>query len=320
MRDPAGAERATVPPAIQGVAALLALVVAALNVVPGASLVSDGAWIAGTGHLLTGLAFVGLFTWVAASPRGAGTVLARRFGLHLDDGAHVLAAILQVVFLYLVFGGTVVATADGLQTLADTGENPAGSGGFTAEALLVGLLINLVFFVVAATSWLFLVHGHRGAAMVRELGLQLERFPRGLAWGLGATVLVIIALAAISYGLQALGAEPDNPQADAIAKALTPALAVLVALMAAFGEEIYFRGFLQPRTGIFWQAALFGAIHATYLTPLQVVLPFLLGLLLGVLRERVGLWAPITTHAAYNATALIAAITLSDQMAAAGLG
>ena len=301
-----------VPPPVQALAWVLFALLAYLHVNAALGFLADGALYLTAAHALLFATFGGALAWVGVRAGHAGRVLQQRAGLYLDDGAHVFAALLQFAFLYLIFGLTVLATADGLQAYAETGENPAGAGGFSPNAVLAGLIVNLILFVLAAASWLFLVEGKRGQAMVNALGLQAERLPRGIGYGLLTTLAILVVGAGIGLAVQALGVNTENPQAEAIAAALTPQLAVAVGLLAGLGEEIYFRGFLQPRIGTFWQAALFGAIHATYLTPLQVLLPFLLGLAFGVLRERVGLWAPIVAHASYNAIVLVGVMTLQE--------
>lgn len=70
---------------------------------------------------------------------------------------------------------------------------------------------------------------------------------------------------------------------------------VLVALMAACGEEPLFRGVLQPLIGLLPTAALFGLLHAT--SAAHVVLAGVLGLLLGWMYQWSGsLWPPIAAH------------------------
>ena len=72
-----------------------------------------------------------------------------------------------------------------------------------------------------------------------------------------------------------------------------------VALMAALGEEILFRGALQPLIGLIPTALIFGLLHATGLV--HVVLASLLGLWLGWLYQWTGnLWSPIAAHLALD--------------------
>lgn len=84
-----------------------------------------------------------------------------------------------------------------------------------------------------------------------------------------------------------------------------------VALLPALLEEIAFRGvvlgrlqrLLSAREALVIQAMLFSVIH---LLPLIFVSHFLLGLGLGLLRQRSGsLWPGIVVHAAWNALALV---------------
>ena len=75
--------------------------------------------------------------------------------------------------------------------------------------------------------------------------------------------------------------------------------------MAPLGEEILFRGILQPRIGILAQATAFALMHVAGVSPLQGVLVLLLGIALGLAAKRCGLWASILAHGSYNLVALI---------------
>ncbi|MGD9100373.1 MAG: CPBP family intramembrane metalloprotease, partial [Anaerolineae bacterium] len=70
---------------------------------------------------------------------------------------------------------------------------------------------------------------------------------------------------------------------------------VVVASMAALGEEPLFRGTLQPLIGLLPTAVLFGLLHAT--STAHVILASVLGVLLGLLYQWSGsLWPPIAAH------------------------
>jgi len=91
--------------------------------------------------------------------------------------------------------------------------------------------------------------------------------------------------------------------AGATFQALSPVQMVLIAAAAGFGEEILFRGALQPHLGIFITSLLFGLLHPFTLT--YAILVVLMGAYLGWLAEHgQGLLAPIVTHAVYNFIAL----------------
>jgi len=128
---------------------------------------------------------------------------------------------------------------------------------------------------------------------------------------LGLTVgLVAFALACASAALLG-GLEVDRP--GVLPAGLVGwAAAVLLALFQVFGEELFFRGWLQPLLaarcgpwiGLAVGAAIFAATHALVSPPGPLALfnIFLAGALFGVLALRTGsLWAPIAAHWAWNA-------------------
>ncbi len=277
---------------------------------PAGSSVLDARPLVATAYALVLTPFLVLFTWIGAFPDHASPTLKRRVGVDLSKGGQAVGLFIHLIFLFFVFGNTIISTAQGFWLLQSGGGHPAQGVALSDAGLVASLVANLIFFVAAAVTWLMLVDGEGMRGVVRSLRLDIGKLPRGVAWGIGAVIAVFAAQILLGFILQQVGYVADNPQADAIAGALAarPWLAVVVAALAGLGEEIYFRGFLLERTGNFWQAALFGALHATYLTPFQVILPFALGLFFGYLTRKTSLWAPITAHTAFNAIALWVAI------------
>lgn len=121
--------------------------------------------------------------------------------------------------------------------------------------------------------------------------LRLRNLARATPFGLAAAA-VMLAIGAVAPGAAAVGTAPP--------------WGVLVAygIVAPFGEEILFRGVLQPRFGIAAQAIAFGLVHvaATGLAGACVVA--VLGAVLGFAAQRWGLWASAVAHGAYNVVAL----------------
>lgn len=79
---------------------------------------------------------------------------------------------------------------------------------------------------------------------------------------------------------------------------------VLFSLLAAFPEEVLFRGALQPEVGLLLASIVFGALHA--LTRLYFVYATGAGLLLGVLYSLSGtLWVSIGAHFAIDFVMLL---------------
>jgi membrane protease YdiL (CAAX protease family) len=88
-----------------------------------------------------------------------------------------------------------------------------------------------------------------------------------------------------------------------IASSMTPAGIVVLALLTAFGEELLFRGLLQPWIGLLPQALLFGFLHQIRGPSRWVWAGWatLVGLLLGAIFELSGsLVGPIAAHALIN--------------------
>lgn len=214
---------------------------------------------------------------------------------------------------------TVVASVPLRLGLLDTGS----SFGF-----LVGLLIVVVGYVVGV--WLFAVR--TGALTWRDMGwptVRQGRLRRALR-DIGVAVAVMVP-ATIVVGLAGnllaivLGVEPPAvvPAPRTSGEAL--AVAVAAALLAPFGEEVFFRGFaltswladLGPTSALIRSTLFFAVVHIVNITTDdfatgagQALLQFLvilpLGAVLGLLFLRRGLVAAIAGHATYNGMLLAA--------------
>src|SRR5262249_57168061 len=97
----------------------------------------------------------------------------------------------------------------------------------------------------------------------------------------------------------------DQRMTQAIASGITPARAVLLGLSAGIGEEITLRGALQPRLGIPLTAAFFAALHVQY-SWFGMLVIFLLGVLLGQVRQRASTTSAMIAHGAYDMLAALA--------------
>ena len=139
---------------------------------------------------------------------------------------------------------------------------------------------------------------------------------RGLAEGIAATAPLLLGLwwcRRTSVGPVArLVAFVDTHVAPIFAGMHVAQLA-LVALMAGVGEELLFRGVLQPALAtrvtewpaVIMVGVLFGVVH--WLTAAYAVLAGLVGVYLGAVFLASGnLLVPIVTHTLYDLVALIA--------------
>lgn len=107
--------------------------------------------------------------------------------------------------------------------------------------------------------------------------------------------------------------EAQNETSRAISESInTIQLALAVAFTAAVGEELTFRGGLQPIFGFWFTAIVFTAAHIQYtLTPASLII-FVVAIALGWLRESFNLWAAIAAHFVYNFVGLLISLAMNS--------
>lgn len=133
---------------------------------------------------------------------------------------------------------------------------------------------------------------------------------RPALWGLAATLPLLLGLLVITR-TPVRRARPLRSIHDRIAKVFGNTLAGLqlwqitaIAAAAGIGEEILFRGALQPRLGMVGTAVVFGLLHWATFT--YALLAGAISLYLSwILVATENLLAPVIVHAAYDFVALV---------------
>lgn len=174
---------------------------------------------------------------------------------------------------------------------------------------------GILLFLMGVVPFTWVVATRLGGLHGAMHYLRLERPAASLSLGFGLGVACLLGLWAASYALEASGYTPaPSARLEEVTSLMTWPLALFVAAGAAFGEEVFFRGLLQRRLGLWGQAVLFGAVHANYGTVLQVAVPFALGLLFGYVIQRGGrLWVVIAAHFTFNFLQLAIAIVAAER-------
>jgi len=140
----------------------------------------------------------------------------------------------------------------------------------------------------------------------------------GLLLGICAWGVVLLALLAAALAIYAIGGEKALPKPSAIVPwiASLPVLVrLMVSLSAGFMEEIFFRGFLQPRIGIALSSGFFVLAHLSYGQPFMLLGITLLSLIYAFLvRWRQTIWPAIAAHALFDGVQLLVIIPMAMRL------
>jgi uncharacterized protein len=201
--------------------------------------------------------------------------------------------------LALIFAGYLIANSvaafaqGGLEGIADS----------AISASVWDVLLNQSLFLLLGlfgVGWL--IRRNRGDLLTR-LGLV---WPTGRQMIIGTALIIVMIILQAFAGAIWLLLEPEQAELfgemnnilladfDSIGKWL------LLALASGVGEEILFRGAIQPVFGLGFTSLLFAFAHVQYgLTPI-FFLVFIMGIVLGLARQRYNTTIAIYIHCGYN--------------------
>lgn len=211
-----------------------------------------------------------------------------------DSAVHTTAIVLCLAFISL--NTTQFVLSGGIAGLAESIET---SGIELDQTAFMGLL-----WVLAALLGVGLSLRRTAAQTAQRLGL---RVPTRDDWRVGLAVGIGLYAGSIVVGLiwSALVPPEQFAEQTAASQQLSAAinslpLVLVVSLSAAIGEEIFFRGALQPVFGLVPTSLFFAFIHTQYaLTPASVWI-VVVALGFGWLRQRQSTTAAIIAHFIYN--------------------
>jgi membrane protease YdiL (CAAX protease family) len=187
---------------------------------------------------------------------------------------------------------------------------------FGLHSLLLSTLI--VWYALGFVA----VPGADGARRrwISQFGLRTPRpgweIGIGVLAGFAAWAFVISALLAVAGLLYLTGGEgalPKSPPAAIPWIAGQPLLLkVALALSAGFVEELFFRGFLQPRIGISLSTLFFAMAHLSYDQPFMLVGVTVLSLLFAfIVRWRQNVWSAAAAHAVFDGVQLLVVVPMA---------
>jgi membrane protease YdiL (CAAX protease family) len=249
----------------------------------------------GLGPIETGLGvgiLIGIGVWgMLMSLRPVRLALSRALpALKPDSPVHTLA----LVAVGYLAGNAAISLAPGaLDALAEAG----------IEATLVDVLAQQFAFVLAAFLGVGLLTRRDGVALNERLGL--ERPTAAQLW-VGVRWMLFFVFLQACIGFTWTLFDPSQvEQLSGINESLLGDFDTvwewfLLAAAAGVGEELLFRGALQPVFGIVPTSLIFAVSHVQYgLTPATLAI-FLLSVVLGIIRKRSSTTVAILVHAGYN--------------------
>lgn len=204
----------------------------------------------------------------------------------------------RVVLMLLLFTIPGWATFPGLLEMIREREEPLLDRG-QLVASLVGLTV-LAFGGVG-----YLIKRDLPATLAR-LGLRVPRPSHLVVMAAGVIVLYLLNL-----GIEAVQRtffpalwHSDQMVNRMLAGGLDAGGMILLGVSAGVGEELAMRGALQPRLGLVFTAVVFAALHVHY-SWIGMGTILLLGVVLGVIRERTSTTIAILVHTLYDVLAVM---------------
>jgi membrane protease YdiL (CAAX protease family) len=244
---------------------------------------------------------------------------ARLLPLDPDSFVHTVALVtvvtmtLQSFVPLVVMGGpTLIAFMSGL--LEGGTELDLGGGGETLRGELYGL-VWMVIGSLFAVGWVVkrtLREALRRLGLVRPTASQVGL---GVALGLGLVIVVAVFNVGIGWLWERMGWSTsggggfDEVFNTLLGPFLTPIGAVVLGLSAGLGEELAVRGVLQPRLGILLSNLLFTGLHAFQYNWDALLVVFLLGVVLGLIRRRTNTTTSVIVHGVYDFALVLAMVS-----------
>jgi membrane protease YdiL (CAAX protease family) len=179
----------------------------------------------------------------------------------------------------------------------------------TGEVSLAGVAVQSVFEVALAFAAIGLWIYRTPRQAIDRLGLVRPTL-RMVLIAFGVFFLGLLVNAG-SYGLMSLFQHQYVDDYERVVDELAsgspgPLAALTFGIVVGIGEELLFRGAIQPRFGIVATAVIFASVHTQYGFTWILVGVFANGLLLGLLRRRYGTTACIITHLMVDTLAVLA--------------
>ena len=280
--------------------ALVGLIVSAISlspaVLPPEITIPDNALLLGGLVILT--AVLGLFLLVPAVRQQV--IAGLRLKMDADKMAHAVGLVLAVWLVGLTLVQLLLVQSLSLETITQ------GQSLSLATVWEQGMA-----FVLFAILGVGIGFRRTVRESMSRLGLEMPT-RRQLALVVGTIVALLLWDFALSLVWEAF-APGSYDRISSISESLlggimTPIGALSIGLSAGIGEELLFRGAIQPRFGLLLATILFTIGHGQYEFSPALLSVFVIGFVLGLIRQRENTTTAILIHAGYNTLVVLLAI------------
>ena len=178
----------------------------------------------------------------------------------------------------------------------------------TSAVTVASQVINVAFFILVAYVAVGTSIYRNGREATARLGIRWPSLPDiavGVAAVIPAFMLSVLGSLLTLYFQPDLFDDLGATMEEMSSGTEVTLLSVLIFASAGLGEEILFRGAIQPRFGIVLTSAFWALVHTQYQLSFVVLGLFLVGLLFGLMRKYVSTTSAIIAHALYNAAVVL---------------
>jgi membrane protease YdiL (CAAX protease family) len=175
--------------------------------------------------------------------------------------------------------------------------------------------VNYGQLIVQLLGWIGLSYVIVGTGLWRTFDeankrLGLRRLTLGTVGVSVAAFFVAMIVNGVAGALTAIFQPSTSDEIERGLQELTgdfqsPLGAILIAVSAGVGEELFFRGALQPKFGIVLTSVCFALLHTNYGLSFVTLGVFGMGMVFGYLRQRYGTVAAMITHGLVNLVAVL---------------
>jgi hypothetical protein len=220
--------------------------------------------------------------------------------------AFILLIVLPIVSYILAYFG-VYDTTQVVQI--------AGNPFFELFTIFIQIIFFVILPILAAVLWYLLVNDLTIKEALHQMKLRIEGIDLAFLWGIISGIIILILVIAFGAIMVYLGYKSDElSNVPYLKQIFSPISLFIIVTIQPLGEEIFFRGFLLDKIGsmtgesiaIIITAILFGLAHMGYGLSYLVIMPVLMGIILGfIVVKTKKLYTAITAHVFFNLTVLV---------------